>query len=169
MNTHSTWDIERKFIVSEIPNGLLEPLPFKEIRQGYLSFSDELEIRIRDKSGQFSMTLKQGQGLKRLETQIAITAQQFEQLWPLTQGARVEKRRYKVSFFSHKLALDIFSSPLEDLVLAEVEFANEEESRHFLPPDFAEVEVTSEPAYRNVNLARHGMPLKHRYFQKLQT
>lgn len=162
MNTHSEWEIERKFVVSHVPEGLLEPRKYKEIRQGYLAFDDEKEIRIRDKSGKYTMTIKQGTGLKRLETQIDLHEAQFETLWPLTSGFRVEKRRYDIKFLSHILSLDVYYGPLEPLVTVEVEFENEQQSREFLPPDFADREVTTNQEYKNASLARFGMPIKMR-------
>lgn len=160
MSTHSEWEIERKFIVSELPDGLLEPRSFKEIKQGYLSLDAEKEIRIRDKGGKYTMTIKQGSGLKRLETQIDLNQQQFETLWPLTLGFRVEKRRYDIKFLSHVLSLDVYYGNLEPLMTLEVEFASEEESRDFLPPDFVAHEVTTEQEYKNASLARFGLPNK---------
>lgn len=160
MSAHSEWEIERKFIVSELPEGLLEPRKFKEIRQGYLSLDSEKEIRIRDKSGKYTMTIKQGTGLKRLETQIDLNQEQFDTLWPLTQGFRVEKRRYDIGFLSHTLSLDVYYGELEPLMTAEVEFASEQQSQEFLPPDFVAEEVTTEQEYKNANLARNGLPAR---------
>jgi len=158
MSMHSEWEIERKFVVTEIPEGLLEPRVHKEIRQGYLSLDAEKEIRIRDKGGKYTMTIKQGRGLKRLETQIDLTQQQFDTLWPLTLGVRVEKRRYDIKFLSHMLSLDVYYGPLEPLMTLEVEFASEQDSRDFLPPDFAGEEVTTDQDFKNGSLARHGLP-----------
>lgn len=160
MSTHSEWEIERKFIVSELPEGLLEPRGFKEIRQGYLTIEAEKEIRIRDKSGKYTMTIKQGTGLKRLETQIELDKTQFETLWPLTQGFRVEKRRYDIKFLSHVLSLDVYYGNLEPLMTLEVEFKSEEQSREFLPPDFVAEEVTTDQDFKNASLASHGLPVK---------
>lgn len=160
MSMHSEWEIERKFIVSEIPEGLLEPRTPKEIRQGYLSLESEKEIRIRDKGGKYTMTIKQGKGLKRLETQIALSQEQFDTLWPLTMGLRVEKRRYDIKFLSHVLSLDLYYGELQPLMTLEVEFNSEEASQEFLPPDFTEQEVTTDQDYKNANLARFGLPGK---------
>lgn len=160
MSAHSQWEIERKFIVSELPEGLLEPRTFKEIRQGYLSLDKEKEIRVRDKAGKYTMTIKQGTGLKRLETQISLNQEQFDTLWPLTLGYRVEKRRYDIKFLSHVLSLDIYYGPLEPLMTAEVEFKSEDASQEFLPPDFVSDEVTTEQDFKNANLARYGLPNK---------
>ena len=40
----------------------------------------------------------------------------------------------------------------------EVEFDSEMSSRQFLPPDFAETEVTHKKEFQNVALARFGLP-----------
>lgn len=162
MSTHSEWEIERKFTVTELPEGLLEPRGFKEIRQGYLNIDTDKEIRIRDKSGKYTMTIKQGIGLKRLETQIELEQLQFDTLWPLTQGFRVEKRRYDIKFLSHVLSLDVYYGELEPLMTLEVEFKSEEQSKQFLAPDFVAEEVTTEQDFKNANLARYGLPEKCR-------
>ena len=104
------------------------------------------------------MTVKQGTGLKRLETETRLTQSQFEELWPLTHGMRVEKRRYNIPFLNHTLALDVFYGNLAPLILVEVEFDTEEDSRAFLPPDFAERDVTHDQTFKNAQLALNGIP-----------
>jgi CYTH domain-containing protein len=42
--------------------------------------------------------------------------------------------------------------------MVEVEFDSEQASREFLPPDFAQFEVTADAAYQDQNLARFGLP-----------
>lgn len=158
MKAFTQIEIERKFVVDYIPEGLLEPRQYKLIRQGYLIYDAEREVRIRDKAGIYTMTVKQGSGLKREETEIELDQTQFETLWPLTQGKRVEKRRYKIPYISHTLELDIFTGELDSLVLVEVEFASEEASRGFQPPEFIKQEVTTDPEYKNANLASNGIP-----------
>lgn len=157
-NPATKWEIERKFVAKNIPASLLEPRTPVKIRQGYLSHSDDSEIRIRDKSGSYTMTVKQGSGLKRLETEVDIDAEQFEALWPLTQGSRIDKLRYKIPYFGQTLEVDVFAGALTSLVIVEVEFTSEEESRDFLPPDFVNDEVTTNSDFKNLNLARNGLP-----------
>lgn len=79
-------------------------------------------------------------------------------MWPLTQHMRVEKKRYRVGFFGHRLLLDVFTGHLAPLTLVEVTFDSEVNSRQFLPPDFAELEVTHRREYQHVHLARMGLP-----------
>ena len=52
------------------------------------------------------------------------------------------------------IELDLFSSPLPDLILAEVEFPSEEEALQFRKPDWFGEDVTSSPKYHNSNLSK---------------
>jgi len=56
------------------------------------------------------------------------------------------------------LVVDIFVGNLAPLKLVEVEFDSEISSRQFLPPDFADLEVTHRKEFQNVALARYGLP-----------
>ena len=142
------WEFERKFVVSYVPEGLLDTRKSVVIRQGYLATERDKHIRIRDEGGHYTMTVKQGMGLKRRDTRIELNAAQFNDLWPLTQNMRVEKKRYRIDFFGN----------LAPLKLVEVEFDSEISSRQFLPPDFADLEVTHRKEFQNVALARYGLP-----------
>jgi len=82
------------------------------------------------------------------------TREVFEQLWPLTEGRRVCKRRHYVPDGDLIWELDEFLD--RELVLAEVELPSvgfEVEPPGWLQPVLLR-EVTGEPDYLNVNLAR---------------
>ena len=90
-------EIERKFLVQEIPD-LLENLNFNSIMQGYLcADADRNEIRLRRKGDKYYLTVKNGSGRIRNETEVDISREQFDLLWPLTDGRRVEKTKGKAS------------------------------------------------------------------------
>lgn len=152
------WEIERKFVVTFVPEGLLETRQPVTIRQGYISTESDRHIHILDEGGKYTMTIDQGVGHKRQETQIAISAEQFDQLWPLTQNMRVENQRYRIGFFGHSLMFDVFEGHLSPLMMVEVEFDSAMNSRQFLPPDFAEFEVTHQREYQHIHLAKFGLP-----------
>ena len=152
-------EIERKFIVRQMPEGLLEPRSYKHIRQGYISTGPEAEVRLRDKSGVYTLTVKKGKGKVRSETEIDLSQEQFDSLWPLTSGQRVEKRRYKINYFDVDLEIDVFEGNNEPLMLLEVEFDTVEECDAFVIPDFVAEEVTEDSRYNNANLATNGLPL----------
>ncbi len=133
--------------------------PHQEISQGYIAVSDEgLEVRLRNKGGKFTQAVKSGGGLKRLEVEIELSRMQFEKLWPLTEGKRVQKVRYEIYHRGWTLELDVYGGKLSDLIVAEVEFDNEEQSRAFELPDWLGQEITHDERYKNKNLAAYGLP-----------
>ena len=75
-------EIERKFLVSALPDN---PCPGTRILQGYLPLASEhTEVRLRRKGDETVVTVKCGHGLERGEHEVAISAEVFEALWPLT-------------------------------------------------------------------------------------
>lgn len=152
------WEFERKFMVTFVPEGLLDTRTPVDIRQGYLSCEPDKHICLRDEGGKFSMAVTQGIGLKHRDTRIELSASQFNDLWPLTQKMRVEKQRYRIDFYGAQLVIDVFTGTLAPLKLVEVEFDSEISSRQFLPPDFADIEVTHRKEFQNIALARFGLP-----------
>lgn len=60
-------EIERKFLVSTLPTGFLDGYLAEHIEQGYLILEAQTELRIRNRDGHCTMTLKHGSGLERVE------------------------------------------------------------------------------------------------------
>jgi adenylate cyclase len=149
-------EIERKFLVPEPPDWLVR-CPSQRIEQGYLAIGDEEEVRVRRIDGQALLTVKRGVGEKRLEVEIEITADQSKELWPLTEGRRVEKRRHVVDD-DRTIEIDVYEGSLEGLVVAEVEFESEDEAGEFDPPAWVGEELTGDPRYANEALAVDGPP-----------
>ncbi len=153
-----TNEIERKFLVKEMPAGL-ENYASNYISQGYLAVTEGgTEIRIRRKGNKYYETVKSGEGLSRKEAEAEIGSDAFHALWPLTEDMRVEKTRYEIPYGAHLIELDIYSGALEGLLVAEVEFPSVEESARFAPPDWFGSEVTSDKRYANRGLALYGKP-----------
>jgi len=151
-------EIERKFLVREVPKNAENP-PSVEISQGYLAVSDAgTEIRLRHIGHSYVLTVKSGQGMKRKEREIEMSREQFGQLWPLTEGKRVAKKRYKIEKSGFTIELDIYHGALEGLRTAEVEFKTQEEAALFIPPSWFDKDVTMDERYKNKNLALHGLP-----------
>jgi adenylate cyclase len=151
-------EVERKFLVHALPDDLRPASPVS-IEQGYVAAgSDGTEVRLRRKGDRFYQTIKQGQGLKRVQTEVALSAEQFDAMWPHTQGRRLVKQRYEVPRGPHVIELDVFGGSLEGLIIAEVEFETVEEAGGFDPPGWFGEEVTDDARYQNRNLALHGRP-----------
>jgi CYTH domain-containing protein len=152
-------EIERKFRVADVA-GLpdLSELPARELRQGYLVACADGEVRLRQDSGRFVLTVKSGSGVKREESEIYLTAEQFSALWPVTQGRRIEKRRHLFQERGATVEIDVFLNDLEGLVLAEVEFGSLADAEAYRPPPWLGAEVTGVPEFTNAHLAVHGLP-----------
>ena len=149
-------EIERKYLLSEMPPSL-EGRPCREIDQGYIP-GERLQERVRrirtDGEEWYVRTVKVGSGIRRIELQEDTDRETFEVLWPLTRGRRVIKRRYRVP--EGRLVWEVDEFTDRDLVLAEVELPSEDVKPR-LPEWIAPYvvrEVTGEPEYLNVTLAR---------------
>lgn len=149
-------EIERKFLLKRMPR-LPEGARIAEIDQGYLP-GERLAERVRRvRSGgqtRYFRTIKMGAGISRMEVEEETTEAVFRGLWPLTRGKRVRKRRYKVDDGGLTWEIDRFRD--RKLVLAEVELPSEDHPAE--PPAWlrraVERDVTGEPEYVNLNLAR---------------
>ncbi len=149
-------EIERKYLLSGMPPSL-EGQPFREIEQGYIP-GERLHERVRrvrkDGTEWYVRTVKVGSGIRRIELQEDTDRETFEVLWPLTEGRRVIKRRYRVPEGGLTWEVDEFTD--RDLVLAEIELPSEDVKPRL--PDwiapYVVREVTDESEYLNMNLAR---------------
>ena len=151
-------EIERKFLLAADPP-LPPGTPASRLRQGYVAVApDRGEVRVRDDDGSCTLTVKQGAGLTRAEHEVAITPELFAELWPLTEGRRVEKTRHRVPLDRWVAEIDVFAGALEGLRLVEIEFATEADALAFTPPAWVGEDVTDDPRYRNQVLALAGAP-----------
>lgn len=149
-------EIERKFLVAEVPNVLGEGVA---IAQGYLFVGEDgSEVRLRKKGKKYFMTKKSGGDLQREEEEFEIGQEEFDATWHVTEGKRVEKTRYKIPHNGSIIELDVYTEGLTGLVTAEVEFASVEASQSFVPPEFLGRDVTNDKRYKNQQLALHGIP-----------
>jgi len=158
--THSIpREIERKFLVRDerLP-GDWRTFPSTRIAQGYLvvNEAEAREVRVRKRGEVFTLTAKTGGGVERDEAEVELTSEQFEALWPLTEGWRLEKTRYEIPVGDFTAELDAYRGRHEGLRVVEVEFPDGEAAEAFSPPEWFGEEVSGEDAYRNQRLARGG-------------
>lgn len=151
-------EIERKFVLPSAPLFLSE-YDHENIRQGYLVIgADGSEARLRDREGTLTLTVKSKGDLVRGESEVGIDTGQFEALWPATAGKRLEKARFTIPYFSSLVELDIYSGDLKGLIVAEVEFQDEQSAEAFSAPEWFGPEVTTNKAFKNQQLAINGIP-----------
>jgi adenylate cyclase len=154
MNMSSSREIERKFLLKELPPGLNRFRSYP-IAQGYLANEPGgRHVRLRKKGKTVSLTFKVGRGLAREEREVKLSPKQFASLWPATTGRRLRKFRYEIPWKNLKIEIDVYRGRNHGLVVAEVEFPSQASCRKFKPPDWFGREVTGEKRYSNVRLAR---------------
>lgn len=179
MSANAAVERERKFLPDPQSPELFEaidactPEQRVAIRQGYvLRAGDEGELRLREtiRAGteRRVMTIKRGAMPERMETEIELSAVQWNQLRPHITGTEIRKERFLVELDSadtggtarredsrHRVVVEIdrFEAPHPGLVLIEVEFPSAEAYAAFVPPQWFGREVTGEPQYRNQHLA----------------
>jgi CYTH domain-containing protein len=131
-------EIERKFVVERLPGDIARGTS-QHIRQGYLTL-EPAEVRLRSlDDATYELAVKSLGGLRRAEVNLPLTADQFEELWPLVQRGTAE--------------VDVYHGKLAGLVVVEVEFPSETDAQAFTPPAWFGAEVTEDPRFRNVSLA----------------
>lgn len=161
-------EIERKFLIKELPRNL-EEYPCLFIEQAYLCTNPVIRIRRQDE--EYYLTYK-GKGLMcREEYNLPLNKEAYEHLRPKADGNIISKKRYVIPLnnpcFAEgytptdetsrlKIELDIFEEPFQTLMIAEVEFPDEETANAFLMPDWFKEEVTNNPAYHNSNLSQRS-------------
>ncbi len=152
-------EVERKFLVWEVPADL-DSHRASSIHQGYLAIDpDGSEVRVRRRGERRYLTSKRGHGLVRDEAEIEITEAQFDALWPLTEGRRIEKTRYEISAGPGRvIEVDVYGGGLEGLVVAEIEFPTPADANTFDAPAWFGPDVTSDDRYKNQRLATDGLP-----------
>ena len=158
-------EIERKFTIKTMPQNL-NNYPQLAITQAYLC-TDPV-MRIRRQNEEYIFTYK-GKGLMmREEYNLPLHKEAFESLLPKAEGIVIEKTRYQIPLTDcyetkHTLSdkeknlfveLDVFHNPA-GLIMAEVEFPDEETALTFTPPPWFDQDVTNNPTYHNSNMSKH--------------
>lgn len=142
-------EIERKFLISKenLPKDI-ESYSFHLIEQAYLCMNPVIRIRRQDE--QFILTYKGRGMMTREEYNLPLTEEGYLHLLKKADGILITKKRYLIPLADgHTVELDEFYGEYQGLLMAEVEFASEEEANMFVKPDWFEKEVTFDERYHN--------------------
>jgi CYTH domain-containing protein len=145
-------EIERKYLIHTLP---FDPGQYqcKLIEQGYLC--TEPVVRVRRSNDKYTLTYKGSGLMMREEYNLPLTKEAYLHLREKIDGRLIAKHRYLIPFDdTHTIELDIFDGDLAPLMLAEVEFATEEEANTFVPPEWFGEDVTFTTDYHNSTLSR---------------
>jgi len=149
-------EIERKYLLRGLPERV-RGAESVEIEQGYLPggvVRERLRRAVGPRGARLTRTVKLGTGLVRAEFEEEISEHEFNRLWPLTEGTRLRKRRYRVPAGPLVWEVDAFVD--RALCLAEVELPTEDtavEIPEWLAP-YLEREVTGDPEFSNLRIAQ---------------
>ncbi|HEC18246.1 MAG TPA: CYTH domain-containing protein [Gammaproteobacteria bacterium] len=147
-------EIERKFLLAN-DDWRASADAGVAIRQGYLAGSEKSSVRVRIAGEQANLNIKSATlGVTRQEYEYPIPlADAHAMLDGLADGPLIEKTRYHVQHEGHTWEIDVFAGDNQDLVVAEIELAREDEP--FARPPWLGEEVSGDPRYYNVCLVKH--------------
>ncbi len=91
----------------------------------------------------------------REEYNLPLTRSGYEHLLAKADGRIITKNRFVIPLENNlELELDIFEGDLAPLVIAEIEFPDEESARSYQPPEWLGEDVTYSSKYHNSTLSR---------------
>ena len=144
-------EIERKYLIPSLPFSVTD-YPCHKIEQGYLS--TEPVVRIRKDNDEYILTYKSKGLMIREEYNLPLTKESYEHLKTKIDGQLIQKKRYVLPLSgSLVIELDLFEGALAPLMLAEVEFPDEDSANAFVPPDWFGEDVTFSAKYHNSTLS----------------
>ena len=145
-------EIERKYLIHTLPDHL-EDYPHRTLEQAYLC--TEPVVRVRRDDNDYILTYKSKGLMVREEYNLPLTEEAYRHLLVKADGRIITKERYCIPYGDHlTVELDIFDGDLAPLLLAEVEFASEEEANAFTPPAWFGEDVTFSSKYHNSTLSQ---------------
>jgi CHAD domain-containing protein len=149
-------EIQRRFVLRRVP-ATAQPFALQEIEQGWLPGTRVVEriraLRREDPPVRYRTT-RWSTGATAPAPDGEVDQALFEEIWPLTAGRRVTKRRHVVSDYGLEWEIDQFLD--RDLVIADVVVAGREAPvpvPEWLQPYIVR-EVTGDGAYTSPALAR---------------
>lgn len=152
-------EIERKFLVRD--HTWRERGQGLRCRQGYVVFGPPVSVRVRVLGEQGYLTLKRavesapgsGAAIERTEFEYGIPRDEAEHMLETLCSGTIDKTRYRVEHAGRTWEIDEFHGANEGLVVAEVELESADAPIDKAP--WVGEDVSRDPRYLNVNLARH--------------
>ncbi|WP_418754502.1 CYTH domain-containing protein [Eshraghiella crossota] len=145
-------EIERKFLIKKLPDNLTS-YKARKIEQAYLC-TDPV-VRVRRDNDDYYLTYKSKGMIVREEYNLPLTKEAYGHLLAKADGNIITKIRYEIPEKDDlTIELDVFEGKFDGLLLAEVEFASEEEALGYIPPEWFGEDVSNSTKYHNSTLSR---------------
>ncbi len=145
-------EIERKFLIKKLPDNLTS-YKARKIEQAYLC-TDPV-VRVRRDNDDYYLTYKSKGMIVREEYNLPLTKEAYGHLLAKADGNIITKTRYEIPEKDNlTIELDVFEGKFDGLLLAEVEFASEEEALGYVPPEWFGEDVSNSTKYHNSTLSR---------------
>lgn len=145
-------EIERKFLIKKLPDNLTS-YKARKIEQAYLC-TDPV-VRVRRDNDDYYLTYKSKGMIVREEYNLPLTREAYGHLLAKADGNIITKTRYEIPEKDNlTIELDVFEGKFDGLLLAEVEFASEEEALCYIPPEWFGEDVSNSTKYHNSTLSR---------------
>lgn len=145
-------EIERKFLIKKSPDNLTS-YKARKIEQAYLC-TDPV-VRVRRDNDVYYLTYKSKGMIVREEYNLPLTKEAYGHLLAKADGNIITKTRYEIPEKDNlTIELDVFEGKFDGLLLAEVEFASEEEALGYIPPEWFGEDVSNSTKYHNSTLSR---------------
>lgn len=145
-------EIERKFLIKKLPDNLTS-YKARKIEQAYLC-TDPV-VRVRRDNDDYYLTYKSKGMIVREEYNLPLTKEAYGHLLAKADGNIITKTRYEIPEKDNlTIEFDVFEGKFDGLLLAEVEFASEEEALTYIPPEWFGEDVSNSTKYHNSTLSR---------------
>ncbi len=151
-------ELERRFLLRELPHGLSVTDEHLQITDNYITGTRLRLRKIRaPRANEWRLKLTQKFApappdfAHTIITNIYLSLYEYEVL-SVFAGNEIRKNRYPYQHEGRTYSVDVFLGDLRGLILAETEFASDEEMNGFSAPPFALFDVTSDEMFTGAKL-----------------
>lgn len=149
---------ERRFLLRELPEGLSPRSPHRQLWDNYITGTRLRLRKIRQpETGEYAWKLTQKFPLapddfsRCAVTNIYLSRYEYE-VFSVFEANEIRKNRYRYEHDGRTYAIDVYAGDLRGLIVAEIEFASDEEMNAFNAPPFAVLEITNSPLFTGARL-----------------
>jgi len=140
-------ELEKTYLIKSLPENL-EDYPHKELIDYYLPVdADHPKLRLRKRGDILEITkktlLQEWDCSQQKEETIILSLEEYQALGQLP-SKKIHKVRYYVPYKEYTVEFDVFQWDLKWLILADIEFPDQQSQQQFTMPDFCLAEITQE-------------------------